>query len=180
MEVLQQFRVIDGPHVARPNYFCAINVGSVVHPIMIEIMVTTVAHDDQVQFRGGLQFLEDGCTLQIAARPPWFNLCPHYHSAYTQNDQGATNRRYCSDESNAQKSSSPAPLPEVAHALQQDQVQQAGCRGKVMRGRPGLHCRPEQEENAGQQWKTYAAVAKCPGQHQQRKSKNRPEIELPR
>ena len=43
MEVLQQFRVIDGPHVARPNYFCGINVGSVVHPIMIEIMVTNVS-----------------------------------------------------------------------------------------------------------------------------------------
>jgi hypothetical protein len=126
MEILQQFLVLTVAHVAGPNNFRLIDIGFVVHPFVVHVVVYSisrlVANQDQVFSRLMVKLLDSCGAVQISPRPCWFNSGMRDSGTDAQDNHAATDHDNHSYKGASLRRVASSPQAQVAHTLHENQI----------------------------------------------------------
>src|SRR6202034_4098745 len=92
-KITQQLTVPSVSHVARPDNLGAIDICVVIDPLMVNVVLRSVAYDDKLPAGKLLELVQQCRSLQVAARPCRFNASMREHGPHAQQNHSARQRR---------------------------------------------------------------------------------------
>src|SRR5581483_12205235 len=141
-EVVEQFSVL-WTHVAGPYDLGMVNIGGVVYPLMIDIMVDavggSVAHDDQMLSRHLFEAFDDAGSIEIAAGPCWFDGSVTRRRCKPHGNHSDRNHAHDMNECPSGVLAAGLPEPQMPHTLNQQDVQQPGCGREIVGEHPSFN-----------------------------------------
>src|SRR2546423_8046722 len=114
-EIAQQLLIFIVSHVARPDDFGLVNVGGVINPFPVDIMMWAITHDDQVLTGRVLQFPQHSGTIQVSSGPRRLDWHMCGCGGDTQNHHRDCDQRNDPQPREADRLAMPSPKPQVAH-----------------------------------------------------------------
>src|SRR2546427_2182033 len=132
-KIVEQFLVLLVSHIARPDDAGVIDVRLVVDPLAIHIVVGAVVRDDyEMSTRETLQLGANCWHVEIAARPARLYSHMRKHSGDSQQDHRQANQRNDSYQRLAEAIAVEPPQSQAAHALHEDEINDAGRRCNII------------------------------------------------
>src|SRR5438445_11451684 len=132
-KIVEQSLVLLVTHIARPYDAGVIDVRFVVDPLAIHIVVGVAIRDDyEMSTRETLQLGANCWHVEIAARPARLYSHMRKHSRDSQQDHRHANQRNDSNQRFADAIAVEPPQSQAAHALHEDEINDAGCRCNII------------------------------------------------